>query len=93
MFSFVRRFVFTILLAQWMYAEALVLAPESQPVLDTITQFLRPPTHDKWIETYQYFQDRREQITASVESAGDLKDDLKESVNRFAQQERFHTLR
>ena len=93
MFTFLRRFIFTILLAQWMYAEALLLAPESQPILDTVTQFLRPPTHDKWIETYKSFQERREQITAGVESVGDLKDDLKESVNRFAQQDRFHSLR
>lgn len=93
MFSFIRRFVFTILLAQWIYAEALLLAPESQPVLDTIAQFLRPPTHDKWIETYRAFQERQEQITASVESVGDMKKDITDSVGRFAQQNRIHTFR
>lgn len=86
MIRIVRRFIFTILIAQWIYAEAVLIAPESQPVLDTVTQFLRPPTHDKWVATYQSFQKKRAEFEARVKSAspGDISKELVDSVQAFS---------
>ncbi len=86
MIRILRRFVFTILVAQWIYAEAVLIAPGSQPMLDTITQFLRPPTHDKWVETYNSFQKKRAEFEATVKSAStkDISQQLVDSVQSFS---------
>lgn len=95
MFSLLRRFVFTILLAQWIYAEAVLIAPQTQPALDTITQFLRPPTHDKWVSTYKAFQVKREQFAERMNSMSqsDVKGGLIESFNSFASKDGIEKFR
>ena len=64
MFTIVRRFIFSLVVAHWMYAEAVLLVPETRPFLDTVNQFLKAPTHDKWIETYRAIQYRKDQLAA-----------------------------
>lgn len=89
MFSVLRRFLFTILLAQWIYAEAVLIAPQTQPALDTISQFLRPPTHDKWVSTYRAFQVKREKFAEQMNSMSqaDVKDGILDSFQSFASTE------
>jgi hypothetical protein len=95
MFLFIRRFIFSILLAQWLYAEAVMLLPSSQPVLDTVTQFLKPPTHDKWIETYQAFQGQRASVVARAQgiSESDLAEELLDTVEKLKNHNSFGSLR
>ena len=95
MFSLIRRFIFTILAAQWIYAEAVLLAPSSQPVLDTITQFLKPPTHDKWIETYQILQSQRNDYSAAAENlnVSSISGEISTTVEKLARHGGFGSVR
>ena len=95
MFSFIRRFVFTILLAQWLYAEAVMLLPSSQPVLDTVTQFLKPPTHDKWIATYRALQGQKNTVVASAQgiTQSGIADDLLDTLEKIKSHDGFGSIR
>lgn len=95
MFSLLKRFIVTIVLAQWMYAEAVLFAPGAQPVLDTLTQFLKPPTHDKWIEVYNAFQQQRAQFSASGDSVSvaQVRSELFDSVEKLARHNAFGSIR
>ena len=37
-----------VVLARWMYAEAVTAVPEVQPAIDTALQTISIPTHDNW---------------------------------------------
>lgn len=95
MISFFRRFVFSILLAQWIYAEAVLLLPASQPALDTISQFLKPPTHDKWVEMYRNFQGQKETVVAQARdiSDGGLATELMDTVEKIRAHNAFGSIR
>jgi hypothetical protein len=95
MFSLLKRFVITIILAQWIYAEALLLAPSSQPLLDTITAYLKPPTHDKWIETYKILQAKHGESSATddANSLSLITEELVDSVDKLSQHGGFGTIR
>ena len=95
MISFFRRFIFSILLAQWLYAEAVILLPASQPALDTLTQFLKPPTHDKWVETYHNFQGQKETVVAQAREISDssLAVELMDTVEKIRTHNSFGSIR
>ena len=95
MFSIFKRFIITIVLAQWIYAEAVLFAPEAQPALDTLTQFLKPPTHDKWIAVYNSLQKQRAEFSSEEDSisVAQVKNELFDSVGKLSRHNAFGSIR
>jgi hypothetical protein len=95
MFSVIRRFFLTIVVAQWLYAEAVMLVPSAQPVLDTVTNFLKPPTHDKIIKTYQSMQVERARLANTIQDVSDstLVKEIGDTVERIRNHDGFGSVR
>lgn len=48
MIRFILTMIFYVLVAQWLYAEARILAPSVLPAINTGLDRLTIPTHDQW---------------------------------------------
>lgn len=48
MIRFILTMVFYVLVAQWLYSEARILAPSVIPAINTGLERLTIPTHDQW---------------------------------------------
>lgn len=51
MFKICRRFIFTLLIAHWMYAEVHLMWPDTASTIKTVFHTVQIPTHDRWAET------------------------------------------
>lgn len=59
---FFLRLIFYTLFAKWLYAEAVLLVPVSEPVLKRLSHAVQIPTHDKWSDDSKIMLKRQARI-------------------------------
>jgi hypothetical protein len=52
MVRFVFSLIISVMVARWLYAEAMLVWPSSIPFLDRAVHLLTIPTHDRWNRRY-----------------------------------------